>query len=342
VRGGDAADGGRSGAAGAGNTPGADTAAHAAAAVLADAAAGAIDAGHVFGAGLVDDASLAAAGAALAAESARFAGLGWMPGTAGNLSVTLARDPLRLAVTASGLDKGELAPSDIVLIDGDGEWVPDAQGAPRGPGMPGDDGATDEAGGDGPSDGPGDGPGDDGAASGGLTERLGLARRPSAEAGLHARIAAVTGAGAVIHVHALAAVRAAHEWPEGVVLHDLEMLKGIGHSAHDERVVIPVVQNHQDMRVLGDDFERVYLRPTDAATGTGVISGTGTAGSDSSATGASAGTTTTTGTGTGAVAEVPALLVASHGIYAWGADLRQARWHLELTEALLQIALATR
>lgn len=254
--------------------------------------------GHVFGEGVVDDASLTAAGAALAAESARFAGFGWMPGTAGNLSVTLARDPLRLAVTASGLDKGELTASDIVLIDGDGEWVPDAPGPRTGLGSP-------------------SGP------AAGFTERLGLARKPSAEAGLHARIAAVTGAGAVIHVHALAAVRAAHEWPEGVVLHDLEMLKGIGHSAHGERVVIPVVQNHQDMRVLGDDFERVYLKPA----GGGAGAATAAAG---------------TGTGSGSIAEVPALLVASHGIYAWGADLRQARWHLELTEALLQIALATR
>jgi len=116
----------------------------------------------------------------------------------------------------------------------------------------------------------------------------------------------LAGAGAVIHVHALAAVRAGHAWPDGVVLHDLEMLKGIGHSAHGERVVIPVVQNHQDMQVLGDDFERVYQPSTPDA------------------------------------AEVPALIVASHGIYAWGADLRQARWHLEITEALLQIALATR
>lgn len=214
------------------------------------------------------------AGAALAAESARFAALGWMPGTAGNLSITLDRDPLRLAVTASGLDKGELTASDIVLVDGNGDWTGSgAVGA----------GADD-----------------------GLTSALGLARKPSAEAGLHARIARVTGAGAGIHVHALAAVRAGRAWPEGVVLHDLEMLKGIGHSAHGERVVIPVVQNHQDMRVLGDAFERVYAGRTDT------------------------------------VGEVPALIVADHGIYAWGADLRQARWHLELTEALLQIALATR
>jgi methylthioribulose-1-phosphate dehydratase len=222
---------------------------------------------NVYGDGAVTAAALTSAGAELAAESARFAGMGWMPGTAGNLSVTLARDPLRVAVTASGLDKGELTASDIVLVDERGEWVPDAADSP-------------------------------------LTAELGLATRPSAEAGLHARIAAVTGAGAVIHVHALAAVRAGFAWPDGVVLQDLEMLKGIGHSAHGERVVIPVVQNHQDMRVLGDDFEGVYIPRTDT------------------------------------VDEVPALVVASHGIYAWGADLRQARWHLELTEALLQISLA--
>jgi methylthioribulose-1-phosphate dehydratase len=228
-----------------------------------------VTAAHVFGSGLLVPDAITSAGAQLAAESARFAGLGWMPGTAGNLSVTLARDPLRLAVTASGLDKGELTASDVVLVDGDGEWAADDEGMR-------------------------------------LTDALGLARRPSAEAGLHARVAGVTGAGACIHVHALAAVRAGHRWPEGVELQDLEMLKGIGHSAHGEKVVIPVVQNHQDMRVLGDDFERVY-RPATAL-----------------------------------VSEVPALIVASHGIYAWGADLRQARWHLELTEALLQIALATR
>ncbi|MDF3142250.1 class II aldolase/adducin family protein, partial [Streptomyces sp. T21Q-yed] len=56
------------------------------------------------------------AGAVLAAESARFASFGWMRGTSGNLSVVLTRDPLRLAVTASGHDKGELTPADVVLV----------------------------------------------------------------------------------------------------------------------------------------------------------------------------------------------------------------------------------
>ena len=59
----------------------------------------------------------------LADEAARYAAMGWMRGTSGNLSVVLARDPLRLAVTASGLDKGELTARDHVEIDDDGTPV---------------------------------------------------------------------------------------------------------------------------------------------------------------------------------------------------------------------------
>jgi len=68
-------------------------------------------------------------GAALAREAARFAALGWMRGTSGNLSVVTGRDPLRLAVTASGKDKGELGAGDVVVVDGNGQAV--APGAPK-------------------------------------------------------------------------------------------------------------------------------------------------------------------------------------------------------------------
>jgi len=198
------------------------------------------------------------AGEALAAESARYAGMGWMRGTSGNLSVVLNRDPLRLAVTASGLDKGDLTAADVVVVDADGEPV----GAGRG-------------------------------------------KRPSAEAGLHARIAAVTGANAVVHLHALSAVIAGHHWPNGVELRDLEMLKGLGHDAHGETVVIPVIPNGQDMREQGDAFERAYLPPTLRDN------------------------------------EVPVLIIASHGMYAWGETLTQARWHAELAEWLLRFTVET-
>ncbi|KEP75604.1 fructose-bisphosphate aldolase [Microbacterium sp. SUBG005] len=199
------------------------------------------------------------AGAALAAEASRFSGYGWMRGTSGNLSVVLDRDPLVLAVTASGLDKSELTDRDVVLIGADGEAL-DA-----------------------------DDP-----------------RPPSAEAGLHAHIAARTGAGAVFHVHAFDAVVAGHRWPQGVEIRDMEMLKGIGHRAHDETVTIPVIANDQDMRVEAARFDEVYVEATVE------------------------------------LPEVPALIVANHGMYAWGVDVAAARRHLEITEWLLRFTVATR
>lgn len=42
---------------------------------------------------------------------------GWLFGTSGNLSAVVRRDPLRLAITGSGLDKGNLAPGQIIEID---------------------------------------------------------------------------------------------------------------------------------------------------------------------------------------------------------------------------------
>lgn len=201
--------------------------------------------------------TLHAAGRVLAAEAARFAGYGWMRGTAGNLSLVVDRDPLRLAVTASGLDKSELTERDVVLIDAAGAAVDPAETRP-----------------------------------------------PSAEAGLHAHIASRTGAGAIFHVHALDAVVAAARWPGGVELRDLEMLKGIGHPARGVTVRIPVIENDQDMNVEATRFDAVYAP------------------------------------GAPGVPEVPVLIVAGHGMYAWGADARAARRHLEIAEWLLRYAVA--
>ncbi|HEY7066250.1 MAG TPA: methylthioribulose 1-phosphate dehydratase [Chloroflexota bacterium] len=195
--------------------------------------------------------SLEAAGAALAIEAARIAALGWMRGTAGNLSLVLGREPLRLAVTASGIDKGALGASDVVLVDERGAAVDPAE-----------------------------------------------PRRPSAESALHARIAALTGAGAVVHVHPLAAVLAADAHPNGLVVEGLEMLKGIGRAAEGDHVRLPVVANSQNMTVVGDRVAAA-LEPG-----------------------------------------VPAVLVARHGLYAWGADLTQARHHTEIVVWLLEFVTA--
>jgi methylthioribulose-1-phosphate dehydratase len=48
---------------------------------------------------------------------------GWARGTSGNFSVVLSRDPLRLAITGSGLDKSALLASDVVEVDGEARLV---------------------------------------------------------------------------------------------------------------------------------------------------------------------------------------------------------------------------
>jgi methylthioribulose-1-phosphate dehydratase len=48
---------------------------------------------------------------------------GWALGTSGNFSAVISRDPLRLAITSSGVDKGKLTPGDILQIDGDGKAI---------------------------------------------------------------------------------------------------------------------------------------------------------------------------------------------------------------------------
>lgn len=198
--------------------------------------------------------TLVQAGLALSAEAKRLAAFGWMRGTSGNLSMVVTREPLRLAVTASGGDKGELTERDMVLVDGEGA----SEGRPP--------------------------PG---------------AAQPSAEAAVHARIVSLTGAGAVVHVHPVGAVAASLLWPSGVAVPETEMLKGIG-MLPGEPAVIPVVPNSQDMRVLADHIEDGRDR------------------------------------------RIPGLVVAGHGLYAWGADLMQARHHTEVIEWLLELALAAR
>jgi methylthioribulose-1-phosphate dehydratase len=191
---------------------------------------------------------MTAPGEVLAAESARFASFGWMRGTSGNLSMVVARDPLRLAVTASGLDKGSLTGSDVVVVAEDGSAVDDS------------------------------------------------GRRPSAEAALHARVARLTGAGAVVHVHTVDAVVAGRRWPDGIKFEGLEMLKGIGVPAEGVQVTLPVIANSQDMGVLGDRLEAA-MDP-----------------------------------------RVPAVVVADHGLYAWGDDAMRARHHTEVVQWLLEFS----
>src|SRR5262245_27310233 len=55
---------------------------------------------------------------------------GWVMGTSGNFSAVLTRDPLRLAITASSVDKGRLTPDQILEIDQTGRILNSAKGKP--------------------------------------------------------------------------------------------------------------------------------------------------------------------------------------------------------------------
>ena len=61
--------------------------------------------------------SLPSAANDLARLGRRFYDRGWVLGTSGNFSVVTCREPLRLAITASSVDKGALEPSQILDID---------------------------------------------------------------------------------------------------------------------------------------------------------------------------------------------------------------------------------
>lgn len=52
---------------------------------------------------------------------------GWMLGTSGNLSAVVSRDPLRLAITASSIDKGRMHAAQILEVDSDGKIVKETQ-----------------------------------------------------------------------------------------------------------------------------------------------------------------------------------------------------------------------
>lgn len=68
--------------------------------------------------------------AGLAAIAKSFHGRGWLLGTSGNLSAVVQREPLRIAMSPSGIDKGELTPDQLLSIDENGRIVSDHGGKP--------------------------------------------------------------------------------------------------------------------------------------------------------------------------------------------------------------------
>ncbi|HSD45010.1 MAG TPA: methylthioribulose 1-phosphate dehydratase [Pyrinomonadaceae bacterium] len=55
--------------------------------------------------------------ASLASIAKSFHTRGWLLGTSGNLSAVVQREPMRLAMSPSGIDKGELTAQQVLIID---------------------------------------------------------------------------------------------------------------------------------------------------------------------------------------------------------------------------------
>lgn len=120
---------------------------------------------------------------------------------------------------------------------------------------------------------------------------------PSAETLLHTQLyRRDDSVGAVLHTHSLKAVLVSMNCQGPVVLEGLELLKALkGIKTHQSRLEIPVFDNTQDIVALAQHVDRWMM---DHGTG-------------------------------------HAYLIKGHGLYSWGADIREALRHIEALEYLL-------
>jgi methylthioribulose-1-phosphate dehydratase len=125
--------------------------------------------------------------------------------------------------------------------------------------------------------------------------------RPSAETPLHTCLYKLDeGIGAVLHTHSVVSTMVSRAADGDVVLRGYEMQKSIaGITSHEQQLVIPVLENSQDMVRLIEALRERFALGHLAACG---------------------------------------FLVKGHGLYAWGMDLQQARRHVEGLEFLLSCA----
>ncbi len=150
---------------------------------------------------------------------------GWLLGTSGNLSAVLDREPLRLAITPSGADKGELETSQILFIDELCKYIDE----PR---------VT-------------------------LSNDRPVPGKPSDESPLHVAVVKARGAGAVIHTHSVWATILSDVYANegGVEIEGYEMLKGLdGVTTHLHREWVPIIENSQDMPTLASTLNEVLVK----------------------------------------------------------------------------------
>jgi methylthioribulose-1-phosphate dehydratase len=143
-----------------------------------------------------------------------FCGRGWALGTSGNFSAVISKTPLRMAITATGIDKSHLNPNEILEVNAGGR-------ARNG---------SDES-----------------------SNASAARASASAETLLHVTIARTRGAGAVLHTHSIWGTILSAEFAAqgGIAIEGYEMLKGLaGVRTHEHREWLPILPNRQDMAGL--------------------------------------------------------------------------------------------
>lgn len=125
--------------------------------------------------------------------------------------------------------------------------------------------------------------------------------KPSAETPLHACLYKLDESiGSVLHTHSVSSTVMSRARESDLILSGYEMQKAIaGVHSHEERLIIAVLENSQDMSRLIEAVRQRFALGHLKACG---------------------------------------FLVRGHGLYAWGADLAEARRHIEGLEFLLSCA----
>jgi methylthioribulose-1-phosphate dehydratase len=122
---------------------------------------------------------------------------------------------------------------------------------------------------------------------------------PSAETSLHTVIVRRKEAGSVLHVHSTWATVLSDLYASegGIAISGYEMLKGFsGVKTHEHTEWLPILENSQDYEKLSRELDQLLIDHPQAH----------------------------------------AVLLRGHGIYTWGADVAEARRHVEILEFLLE------
>ena len=125
--------------------------------------------------------------------------------------------------------------------------------------------------------------------------------RPSAESLLHVAVVRARKAGCVLHTHSVwsTILSDRHAKHKSMAISGYEMLKGLeGVKSHTHQEWIPIFENSQDIPVLAKEVEALLKQDP----------------------------------------RPHGFLLRSHGLYTWGADVAEARRHVEIFEFLLEVA----